>query len=615
MPALSQSDRAYATDCILNRGSSDTMIWIEREGIRTGNYHTTNPGHTDETIYTVHATREEALAAALDAYEAIDAQCRTNDNATLRYIGNTGYGRTVFDRPVLAGGLPSPCTFAGSFKRQLRQWSEAGCAVSKMLQNPDNHHNAEIDYIAARAGMLSFLPKGKPHQINEDGTWSRQGRQEGKPGRIVQRILTPEARAQLTDKDLALFGDNTRGAGLLDSGVIHIVSGPEIAKWYRGYTYAPGDTPLQNSCMRHNHCASYFGLYTDNPDRCQMAIMLDTDERLIGRALVWKTDDGDTYLDRIYGQDDVIQAFKAYASEQGWYSRYTQTYDNKMLIVDPSGEMASMVMRVSLDTAHGTYPYVDTFTYLASDEGYITNDAGDENVTDELISLYGETRTITRRSCCHCDDRLTGHDNTYHDGDWYCDDCFTDLFTSCDRCGSTVDNDEAIRTPNDSYYCESCFARVCFHCADCGEAEYNSHGGTNAAEQAVCRDCTENYTYCEDCNTTVHTDDYDFDAGCCNECQIARVEAAQEAETEAHNDPDPIVTTEDVDAMFDRVGVPAPEHATMADQFNASRETEHAREEAHAQERADLFIENPFYITSSGTNSATHTYIVTTRLA
>lgn len=549
MPALTNSDRDYAIDCILTRGDTPAMVWIEREGYRTGNYHTSSDPemHHDPTLSTYHPTREAAIAAALDAYVAIDAQCRTNDNVVLRYAGSTGYGRTCFDRPVTNGGLPSPCTFAGSFKRQIRQWSEAGCRVSALLQDRDNHHNTEIDYIAARAGMLSFLPKGKPHTTNEDGTWSRQGRQEGKPGRIVQRILTPEARAQLTDKDLAMFGDNTRGAGLLDSGVIHIVSGPDIAKWYRGDTYAPGDTSLQNSCMRHDHCASYFGLYTDNPDRCRMAIMLDADERLIGRALIWQTDNSETYLDRIYGQDDVVQAFKAYAMEQGWYSRYTQTYDNKNMIVTPEGAMIYKTMRVSLDTAHGSYPYVDTFTYLASDEGYVTNDDQDENITDVLISLYGETspRRSTRRECSNCGDRIRNNDYTYHDGEVYCDHCRGELFTSCDRCGNTVDNDTVQSTPNDSYYCETCFARTCFHCFDCSEPEYDSEGGVNASDDPVCRNCAESYIYCDDCNSTVHVDNFDFDAGRCNECQLARIEAAEEAETEAHNDPDPIVTTED----------------------------------------------------------------------
>jgi hypothetical protein len=463
----------------------------------------------------------------------------------------------MFDRPVTNGDIAGPCTFAGSFKRQLAQWSHAGCKVSDLLQDPNNHQNGEIDYIAARAGMLSYLPKGKPHTANPDGTWSRQGRQEGKPGRVVQKILTPETRSQVTDKDLATFGDNTRGAGLLDSGIIHIVSGPDIAKWYDGRFYAPGDTPLQNSCMRHDHCSSYFGIYTENPDKCRMAIMLDSDERLTGRALIWQTDDGFTFLDRIYGQDDVISAFKAYASEQGWYTRWTQTYDNKDQIVTPEGRRTSKTMQVSLDVAHGSYPYVDTFTYLCEEEGYLTNDESDENVTASLHSLYGESYPRHRRTCESCGDRINSDnsdESNYADGGWYCSDCYNEHFTTCDRCGGATDNEDVTRTPNDNYYCQSCFDRNCFHCADCGDPEFDGEGSENASGSPVCRNCADNYTYCDDCNHTIPVDEFDMNNDRCNECQLARIEAAEEAETEAANDPDPIVTEEEPDglAVFDQ---------------------------------------------------------------
>lgn len=557
MPAISESTHDYIHDYVQNHGSDNPRYWISINGDDHPRHVTTpHDGYILRLSDRIHATATDALNAAIAEYEASDAISRTGSYVRLRYVNASGYERTLIDGTVEQGGKASPCTFAGSFKRQLRQWSAQGCTISALLQDANNHDNREIDYIAARNGVLSYLPKGKTHTTNPDGTWSRQGRQEGKPGRVIQKILTPEARAQINDAELATFGDHTRAAGLLESGTIQLVSGPDIADWYHEDTYADkvdeygNGTSLAKSCMRSVD-SSYFDIYTQHPEQCRMAILTNDDDMLIGRALVWETDQGFTFMDRIYGDEDVQEAFKAYARTQQWHHRTRQTYDNKTSITTPGGYTDSIELTVTLENMQTGwhFPYVDTFTYYCPNSNQLTNDEDNEDAEYSLHSLAGgkyDHRNRNRRvSCYYCNERLDPNDcYRDNDGDALCEDCYGQHYTSCARCGDSIviDSNDECTSPNEEPYCAHCFNLNCFNCADCGEPEWDTEGGTNTSEDHVCRNCADNYVYCNDCDTTVHIDDYASDR--CNECQ----QAIDDAEATEADEPAPVVTTEDASA-------------------------------------------------------------------
>lgn len=63
--------------------------------------------------------------------------------------------------------------------------------------------------------------------------------------------------------------------------------------------------------------------------------------------------------------------------------------------------------------------------------------------------------------CTQCEDTFHTDNAQYHNGDYYCDDCFNEHFRICDDCGETIDRDYI-------YYCEH---DDCSYCEEC----YNSH--------------------------------------------------------------------------------------------------------------------------------------------
>src|SRR5258708_10290697 len=67
----------------------------------------------------------------------------------------------------------------------------------------------EINYITLRHdGTISFLPSDKEHRITADGNWSREGRQYGKPGKVIKKLFTSKALTLFKDVDFQRFANS-----------------------------------------------------------------------------------------------------------------------------------------------------------------------------------------------------------------------------------------------------------------------------------------------------------------------------------------------------------------------------------------------------------------------
>jgi hypothetical protein len=99
-------------------------------------------------------------------------------------------------------------------------------------------------------------------------------------------------------------------------------------------------------------------------------IILVKDDRLWGRALLWNN----KYMDRIYGSDSTIVSFKAYAKKKGYHAKSAQNSDNENEWVHPeTGDHYREDITISVDTSCDNFPYADTFHYIDTVNGYISN--------------------------------------------------------------------------------------------------------------------------------------------------------------------------------------------------------------------------------------------------
>jgi hypothetical protein len=189
----------------------------------------------------------------------------------------------------------------------------------------------EYNYITLRGNNeISFLPKGKEHIVNEDGTRARKNRVNTTIGRFVRKLINIEeynrfafanGMPTITDKMVETFvlklgGRNLSFENLNMDDVISIVNGDDIRDWYHEDCYQMSGN-LGNSCMRYERCQKYFDIYTYNKEQVSMLIMV-LDGKLQGRSILWHKD-GQTYYDRIYFSSPYyLEIIKDYCLEKGW---------------------------------------------------------------------------------------------------------------------------------------------------------------------------------------------------------------------------------------------------------------------------------------------------------
>ena len=272
---------------------------------------------------------------------------------------------------------------------------------------------------------LSYLTEDRLNNLTDDEIWQggvNSKRFHGKPAKVARKLLDFD-KAGIVDSDCETFTNmlraystaNGNGNGNEPKYTFKRVYGESIRNWYHESRYSTkygseaSGSPWK-SCMRECQHQKYLDIFVRND--VGMLVLLDEEEQLLGRALLWKarSSDGEEYkvMDRIYAcKAELSVLFKDYAKRNKYIYKTYQSYDNKMEFEIPKGkasETRSKTLFVDLDHSDlSYYPYMDTFTYLDDDNGTLTNDAS-EPYSKELTSIHG------------------GYDgNDEHYGETYCD--------------------------------------------------------------------------------------------------------------------------------------------------------------------------------------------------
>ena len=143
-----------------------------------------------------------------------------------------------------------------------------------------------------------------------------------------------------------------------------VIKGDDIIKWYYNENYAARTGQLGQSCMQYDKCKEYFGIYEMNPEVCQLLILKDsTGQKIMGRALLWNTEDDEKYIDRVYtNKDSLLNLFDKWSEKNGYFKNFRNNQGNLKVKVKPMD--------------YGQYPYMDTFKYYNIEDGILTNNSG-----------------------------------------------------------------------------------------------------------------------------------------------------------------------------------------------------------------------------------------------
>ena len=222
----------------------------------------------------------------------------------------------------------------------------------------------------------------------EEKIWNKN-RSPIKIGRLLRAILTA-SNVEFTAKDIEEFVNSYKSTYDIVNDAFskfELVKGKLIQKWYEEQNYENEESgSLGGSCMK-DVPGTYLEIYSENKN-CSLLIMYSdaqeskptyvdgklTSLKIKGRALVWNTLEGDTFMDRIYtNKDSDVKVFKEYAWKQGWFCKEDQKTSATFMVTNGSIRK-SPVYIIQLDKSEfSRYPYIDSLSYLNANRKLLSN--------------------------------------------------------------------------------------------------------------------------------------------------------------------------------------------------------------------------------------------------
>jgi hypothetical protein len=227
-------------------------------------------------------------------------------------------------------------------------------------------------------------PQGYSNEIfGLDNTESERGsgvfkksRNEVGLGRFVNKLFPGKYSSKEVEEFVNSFKASLEKAG----EHFELVEGEDIEFWYNSENYKEKSGTLGNSCMAQKR--NLFGIYTQNQDVCKMLILKE-DDKILGRALVWKLkslnvskdEDPGFFMDRQYTiKESDVQKFRNYAIDKGWsYKSYNNHHSFGTININGEDKNVSMSVQVK-DKDYNRYPYMDTFRRYDVSNGILHND-------------------------------------------------------------------------------------------------------------------------------------------------------------------------------------------------------------------------------------------------
>jgi len=228
--------------------------------------------------------------------------------------------------------------------------------------------------------IVSFLPSEVINRMMQSGdfdkkeVWISGRRISTRIGRLILRLTSNK----FSEKSIESFVNSYKARIEIRSLFknFRLVEGDEIKKWYLSDNYVPGGGTLNNSCMAKASAQNFFDIYTKNPEKIKLLILLNEEKKLIlGRALIWFLDSPkqSILMDRIYYSEDyILNVFIDYATKNGWY--YKVSNENPLIsVMDGTPYRVKMWLRIKKYN-YEKFPFVDNMGFFEPKKFILTND-------------------------------------------------------------------------------------------------------------------------------------------------------------------------------------------------------------------------------------------------
>ncbi len=292
------------------------------------------------------------------------------------------------------GDIKAPCVISESF---IRRCKKIDSPISQSLIDMDRKHNSytfiddnlngeTIQYTESERAIelvnkiynhsdpqkyLSLMPNPEP-----DSQFWQSNRVDVKVGRFVRRLLGDD----FTDAQIEDFVNKWKSSFQVEGEKFEFRTGNGIVEAYDTTNYhgEEGYNPLWNSCMNNRTDLVDFYLYVND---LEMVVLVDSEDKIMGRALLWTDDEGRKLLDRVYYINDKdYYKFINLAKENGWYYKKRNISGGSTWILNGQEQKIQAKIKFPIesisqlqdDWGNPKFPYVDSFYYL-SEEGFLMN--------------------------------------------------------------------------------------------------------------------------------------------------------------------------------------------------------------------------------------------------
>jgi hypothetical protein len=261
------------------------------------------------------------------------------------------------------------------------------------------------DYKSNRYDMVDFSNDKKLLQVKTGKQTNTQG-----VAKVIRTILMAidqdffKSNPDIKDDTIQKFADKFIGRipnedTSINEGDFKIVSGDDIKFWYdRKNMKVKSGSELDKSCMAQGYKLGFIDFYCQNSS-VKLVIKLDTDGKLVARALLWKlescSDKKSWFLDRCYCNDNSDEE-----SIYGWLKSNTEYSNLNRRDSKKINAGSGCIMTVKLDkTITKYYPYLDTFKFLyvkyedgkLLDQGFLSNKNSNESDPYRVSEIESES--------------------------------------------------------------------------------------------------------------------------------------------------------------------------------------------------------------------------------
>lgn len=381
------------------------------------------------------------------------------------------------------------------------------------------------------------ISKNSPNNLSHNNVvevspaWVKS-RQKISVGRAIRKILQSIGK-EPDPQELEIFVNKWKAAWRRSKDAFRhfeLVSGEDIAYWYdyHNYLYLSGD--LGSSCMR-DAPASYFDIYTRNPEKVSLLILKspDDDSKIVARAIVWNLDSPEiTLMDRVYFiYPKDLELYRQYAKSKGWFYKSLNNNSAHASLINPETGNIDTFDTIEITLANLPYrafPYLDTLKYGIQTSRFfkLSNDKTKmdfnlEETDGTITSLDCEYCGGTGRrdcwacggsceqECSDCEGSGTQECSKCLNGEIPCPKCLNNRFgiLDCQKCNATgkiEDKDCSDCSGKGILDCDRCDSKGRVTCDECGGSDETGCEGCDGSGNIRCQQCDgDGWFVCDEC--------------------------------------------------------------------------------------------------------------------